>query len=340
MHSCNSKPLATFGLFIISACFAAATHGADYVIAVSFDGMGSSYMQTLIDSGKMPHLKQIMAQGAGTTNARTDYDVTVTLPNHTTMITSRPINGEPGHNWSSNTDPAKGVTLHSHKGHYVASVFDVAHDNGRKTGLWATKTKFELFSLSYDATNGAPDITGPDNGRDKVDLFTYKKSSIMLTDLFIDSMTTNPCNFAFVHFGEADAAGHTHNWGSEEYFTALTTLDTCLGRIMALMTIPPLKGNSVLIVTADHGGVDNNHSDSKNPLDYTIPFYIWGQGIAQADLYAINQTTRANPGTGRPNYSVEPQPIRNGDVGNLALALLGLGPIPGAPINAKQDLHP
>ncbi|MEI6169033.1 MAG: alkaline phosphatase family protein [bacterium] len=316
-----------------------AAQGADYVIALSVDGLGSSYLQTMVDAGKAPHFKQLQAESAGTANARNDYDVSVTLPNHTSMVTSRRVKEAEGHSWTNNTDPAKGVTLHSHKGAYISSVFAVAHDHGLKTGMWATKTKFSLFPDSYNATNGAPDTTGVNNGRNKVD-YSYIKSSVELVDNFINTMTNQPCQFAFVHFGECDGAGHSQGWGSEPYYAALVLLDGQLGRIMDLIaTDPKLKGKTALILTADHGGAGKDHYDTTKPLDYTIPFYVWGDGVTPGDLYALNTDSRLSPGEGHPDYAAPKQPIRNGEVGNLALFLLGLPPIPGSTIDAKQDLR-
>jgi len=55
--------------------------------------------------------------------------------------------------------------------------------------------------------------------------------------------------------------------------------------------------------------------------------------------YSFNSDTRSDPGTSRPSYTVAGQPIRNGDGGNLAVDLLGLGPMPGSLINVAQDLR-
>ncbi len=327
-------------LVLFLALFSIAARGADYVITVSIDGMGSCYLQPLLQAGRLPALAYISTHGAGTTNARADYDITVTLPNHISMLTSRPILDPQGHDWKSNTDPVTGMTLHSNKSAYVASAFDVAHDNGRRTGLWSSKTKFSLFDISYDETHGAPDTTGPDNGRDKLDVFTYTKSASHLTESFCTEMTTNPCHYAFVHLGTTDSVGHAEGWGSDAYLAALEYMDSCISRIIALMTNnPALKDHCALIVTADHGGQGTRHSDATNRLNYTIPFFTWGAGVATGDLYTLNSDVRTSPGTDRPDYTAHPQPIRNSDAGNLALHLLGLGPIPGSVINARQDLR-
>ena len=81
-------------------------------------------------------------------------------------------------------------------------------------------------------------------------------------------------------------------------------------------------------------------SQADEKLNFTIPLYVWGAGVgAGLELYEINPNTRKEPGEINPTYDLaEAQPIRNGDIGNLALYLLGLPSIEGSTINAKQNL--
>ncbi len=346
----GKRPLSVAALLIIGLLTSSARAAgmAEYVIHISVDGLGASYLQALIDSGDLPNFKRLQAEGAWTNNARTDFDYTITLPNHTSMVTGRPVMDKAakptaivGHHWIINTDPGT-RNLHGNSHDYVKSAFDVAHDNGLRTAMFASKSKFVLYDQSYDAANGAPDTTGPDNGRDKIDLYVKDGDSVKMTDRFIAEMKSNPFQYVFVHFHDADTAGHAKKWGSEAYHEAIKAVDGYLGRILELVTTDEkLKGKTAIIISADHGGTGLDHFYNRNPLNYTIPFYTWGAGVAAGkDLYSLNSASRSDPKADRLDYVAEGlQPIRNGDGGNLALSLLGLGPIPDSSINAAQDLH-
>jgi predicted AlkP superfamily pyrophosphatase or phosphodiesterase len=325
---------------ILTVIVSAAMAGqSQYVIQISVDGLGSSYLSPLIANSQVPGFECITAQGVSTLNARDDYDMTVTLPNHITMVTARPVMGTSGHNWTDNSDPAEGQTIHSNKGQYVASVFDVAHDNGFRTAMYASKTKFSLFETSYNAENGALDITGADNGRNKIGTFLYSDSQ-SITDSFISDMGSNPYNYSFIHYADCDAAGHEYEWGSEEYNNAIIAVDGYLRQILTLVdNSPELSDRTTIILTSDHGGLGADHQDPEEPMDYTIPFIVWGAGAAaNKDLYKLNINSRLDPGTSHPSYDDNIQPVRNGDGANLSLELLGLGAIPGSSINYTQDL--
>ena len=322
------------------------TGDAAYVIHISVDGLGSSYLEKLLAENQLPNFARTQAEGAWTHNARTDFDFTITLPNHTCMVTGRSVrdkSGNPealvGHNWMINTDPGD-KTLHSIRGDYVKSTFDVAHDHGLRTSLFPSKSKFVVYDQSFDSQHGAPDTVGDDNGRDKVDLYVKDGNSGGLIDRFVAEMKADPFHYSFVHFHDADSAGHGKGWGTDAYNAALVAVDDYLGKLFELVDNDPrLKGKTTIILSADHGGIKRDHFDSRNPLDYTIPFYTWGAGVAHGkDLYALNTDSRRDPGAGRVDYTEGVQPIRNGDGGNLAMKLLGLPAIPDSSINKAQDL--
>jgi hypothetical protein len=99
-------------------------------------------------------------------------------------------------------------------------------------------------------------------------------------------------------------------------------------------------GNTTIILTADHGNQDNPPTLSNGQPDrYQVPFFVWGPGVpAGEDLYALNNNTR-KVATSYPMTTYGGlQPIRNAEVNNLALDLLGLGAIPGSMFNSTQDL--
>jgi hypothetical protein len=332
-------------MWLAAASAAVSARGADYVIHISIDGLNPQWMQQVIDAGRAPTLKRLQAESAWTANARTDYTHTVTLPNHTSMLTGRPVLQPEGlppgvfHGWTINNVPPLGATLHTTGN--PASTFDVVHDAGRSTALYTSKDKFIIYDQSYNETTGAANP----HGRDKIDTYFFQddgppSNSESMNRRFLADMAAKPFDYSFVHYRDTDSAGHAFGWGSPEYLRAVATVDGYLADVWHFVeTDPTLKGHTAIIVNTDHGGVDTSHGEAEQSVNYTIPVFVWGAGVGRGDLYAINRDTRTDPGDTRPEYAAEHQPIRNGDTGNLALKLLGLGQIPGSAINVRQDLR-
>jgi len=307
-----------------------------HVINVSVDGLRGDVIARL-GPGSVPHLYRLRIEGAFTDNARNDPDYTITLPNHACELTSRPVLGPDGHGVTFNSDD--GRTLEAVHGSYVAGVFDVAHDHGLATGMYVSKSKFALFERSWNGNEGAPDTTGVDDGRDKIDVYVYQANTAALLDSFIAHMTAAPHGYAFIHLADPDAAGHSYGWESAYYLESIVKVDGLIGRIFDLVEGDARFANATyLVVTADHGGTGTDHADAADSLNYTVPLSVWGPGVpAGADLYWLNPSTRANPGNGKPPYAASPAPIRNSESANLSLDLLGLPGVPGSVIDAAQD---
>lgn len=300
---------------------------ARHALLISVDGLNPMAIKRL-GRKRTPNLHRLLREGASTLNARTLYEVTETLPNHTGMLTGQPVKPS-GTGVTFNSD--NGRTLRGSAGHYVSSVFDVVHDNGGTTAMYVAKLKFGFLERSWNATNGQPDAVAPDNGTDKVDRYVYAEADEpTLVRRLRKELRTAPRTFTFLHLAGPDRAGHASGGMSAPYLAAVAETDALLGRVLKTIDDrPTLKKGLLVILTADHGTRALRHNDPSVRANYRIPFVAWGAGVApHRSLYALNPH-RLRPGGTRPTYD-GPQPIRNGDAANVALRKLGLPTVPGS----------
>lgn len=314
-----------------------------HVIVISFDGLRADAISRLGPSG-VPAFYEVLSTGAGTLNARTDHDFTVTLPNHTCMLTGRPVLGEGGHGYTSNDDNIV-KTLHENKGQYVAGIFDVVHGHALRGAFFSSKPKFSLYIKSYGA-RGVLRAVDAVSAQEQQLIDFYRISGYnddAIVDAFLHTLKKHAPHFTFLHLSGLDATGHDYGWDpapESVYMNEVRRMDRRLERVLRFLKEDRTsRGTTVVIVTADHGGYGTHHKDVTDPRDYTIPFLVWGNHVAQgADLYKLNPGTRKDPEQERVPYGAGLQPVRNGDAPNLALSLLGLPSIPGSSINVRQDL--
>lgn len=312
-----------------------------HVIHITVDGVGGYFVKGFLETNAaaFPNFKRLQREGAFTFNARCDYDYSETVPGHVTIFTARPTL-QPG---GVATNVNHGFTAYSGIIHnvdpkfYKASFMDVVHDRGYSVAVFLGKTKLSPCIDSYNATNGAPDTIGVDNGRKKYDYAQIASQSPTLLATMTNLLATNPPNYTFFHFVETDTIGHSSGWFSPQWSNALVSIDGWIGQILNVIDRNPALSNDVaIIVTADHGGGGDQdalaqHFDPSRLYNYTIPIFIKAPGfLPGTDLYHYF-SNRFDPGTNRVVQDAGvPQPLRNGDTANIALMLMGLPPIPGS----------
>lgn len=320
----------------VPAAARSADDAINRVVAVSIDALNPSAIRRLGPKGA-PTFHRLMRQGAYTLNARTAREQTRTLPNHTSIFTGRRVDERRrGHGVDFNKN--NGSTVHRAAGRYVSSVFDVVHDHGGRTALFSTKKKFTFYKRTWN-TRGGADRVGKNHGRAKIDRFTVDTNDVRLVAKFNSYLRSNPGQFTFLHISLPDDAGHRHDFTGTHYLAAVKQADRLLGTVLATIAArPTLRRDTLVLITADHGGSGGSHSNRRRLQNYRVPFFAWGPGVAAGrDLYSINPARRS-PGDSRTTYTGR-QPIRNGDLANLATDVLDLPKVPGSEFNANQKLN-
>jgi predicted AlkP superfamily pyrophosphatase or phosphodiesterase len=299
----------------------------EHVIIISFDGLRPDAIRALGLDGA-PNFHDVIRNGASTLNARNDPDWTITMPNHTCMLTGRGVEGPAGHNYTDNASP--NLSIHTVKGSYVPSIFDVAKQHGLSTGFFVSKLKFHVFLNSYKKNIDVSFVSNHDDAE------TARR--------FLEQASRGLPNLTFIHFSDPDHTAHRLGWSTRKrsaYLKAVKKDDGHLGEILQVIRAnPAYRDSTVILMTADHGGRGLNHYDNSRFENYRVPLIIWGKGVAtRGDLYKINVGTRRDPKKSQVPYSEPWQPIRNSDVANAAMQLLGLPLIAGSTIGNPDPLR-
>ncbi len=301
-----------------------ADDAVESVLAISIDGLNPAALDRLGWQGT-PHLHALMDAGASTLNARTEREMTITLPNHTGMVTGRRIDAATGgHGVTWNDDRLRPATVQAAAGRPTQSVWTSVHSAGGSTALFASKTKFSLWNRTWPAS---------------IDRTRIQLDNALLTQAVRRDLRDNTRAFRLVHLSLPDSVGHDRGFMSRAYLKAVERADDLIGVLVgAVRSDPDLAGSTAVILTSDHGGKGADHSDATLIANYRVPFMVSGPGISPGtDLYDLNPDY-AKPGNRRTSYTDPQQPVRNGDLANLALDLLDLPAVPGSEHNAAQDL--
>ncbi len=295
------------------------------VVAISIDGLNTDALRRL-GVARTPHLHDLKATGASTLNERTEHELTITLPNLSGMVTGRRIESATGgHGVTWNDDRRRPPTVQAAAGRRTESVFTSVHAAGGSTALFASKTKFSLWKRSWPLS---------------IDMTRIRLDNTVLARSVRRDIVDHTRAFRFVHLSLPDAVGHDKGFMSKAYLRAVSRVDGLVGEIVGAVRSDPLRaGSTAIILTSDHGGRGADHSVATRLANYRIAFMVAGPGVAAgADLYDLNPDDYRDPGRRRTTYRRPLQPVRNGDVANLALDLLDLDAVPGSEHNFALDL--
>lgn len=228
-----------------------------HVILIGCDGMGAY----AIPDAQMPNLKKLMTTGASSLKARS------VLPSSSAVNWASMLMGagptEHGYTeWGSKTPEIPSVTTTKYG--LFPSIFSVIRDQKPNA---KTAVIYSWPGIGPLVEKDAISIVVP--GNDKDDFCADTAATIIKKD--------KPY-FTFIHFDEPDHTGHEIGHRTPAYYEQLKKVDLRIGKIVQAVKDAGIEKETVIIVSADHGGINKGHG-GKTLDEVEIPWVINGIGV-------------------------------------------------------------
>jgi predicted AlkP superfamily pyrophosphatase or phosphodiesterase len=241
---------------LVSSCAASA---ADHVVILGFDGLSPNGIQ----NAKTPVFHDLMRRGAYTLHAR-GVIPTVSSPNWASMIMGA---GPAEHGVTSNEwapDKFEIAPICTGDGGIFPTIF----------GLMRRQRPAAVMGVFHDWEGFARLLEGK-----AVDVLEHGNGPDETMDMAIAFVKQRKPAFTFVHCDHVDGAGHKFGHGTPEYYAAVEKADTLTGKMLEALREAGIADQTIVLVTADHGGVGKKHGGS-TMAEIEIPWILAGPGVA------------------------------------------------------------
>jgi arylsulfatase A-like enzyme len=223
------------------------------VLLISIDGLRPDVLLR----ADAPRIKALMDSGAFTLWARST-PASITLPTHVSMLTG--VTPEV-HAITWNAD----LPLDRPVWPLRPSLFELAKKSGYTTAMATGKNK--LVVLDKPGTLDWKFISS-----------SHTSEDAEVTERAIDMLSQHKPDLFFVHLPSVDNVGHAAGWGTPQQLEAMAHADACVGRLLDTAKDTGVLDETLVIVTADHGGAGRSHG-AEDARSRTIPWILWGPGV-------------------------------------------------------------
>lgn len=245
-------------LVLVLATLVPASHAvaAPRALLVVMDGLRGDHAFT----ADTPTLNVLREVGAWTDEAATIVP-SLTLPSHATLLTGQGVE-RTGVRWNYH---AEGRGRHC----LVPNVFGILGGQGQRSAAFFNKKK--LILLMDPTSMDALDVCG--------------WNPVVAAGHAAAFIRGGGAPFVFVHLAEPDSAGHRDGWGSAGYREGVRRADACLATLMQALLDGGATGETLVVVTSDHGGRDRTHGGS-SPEELKVPLVLAGTMVRAGRLPA------------------------------------------------------
>jgi predicted AlkP superfamily pyrophosphatase or phosphodiesterase len=229
-----------------------------HIVVVGVDGLSPDGVL----HAEAPNLKRLREQGAWTFHAR-GVMPTSSSPNWASMIMGA---GPEQHGVTSND--------------WETNKFDIAPTVKGPGGIFPT-----IFSVLREQKPGCTlavfhdwDGFGRLVERPMVDVVEHQPGPTNTIRRAVEFLQSRKPVLTFIQLDHVDHAGHESGHGTAEYYAAVAVADKLIGEVIAAIEEAGLKRDTLLLVTADHGGKGKGHGGATMG-EIEIPWILVGPGV-------------------------------------------------------------